>query len=362
MHAGIMAPEKQDASEKVYQSLESINTLSKPPDPEHASREAGARGRRLEEAKSPYCLDTSGQSVHKSNFHRRLGRLGQGHARALQMAAYIQKRDSRRSSKLRTCGALLAFRNYIQSGEFKLSQGMFCSQHLLCPVCAQLRAGRSVTKYFERVQLVVGKSRITHAIATVKDGPSLKERFNHAVSSFNTLLQKARKARSGGRHVTEFSKVRGGVASIEIKRGANSKTWHPHIHAILLQDEKIDMQALWNEWATITGDSTNFKIYATRGDPLAAFCEVFKYAMKFSEMTVSDNWEAFGALSGKRLLRPFGALWGVKVPEELTDEGLKEDLPYIEYWFRYLHSSKSYVPSLSPNQMQPKGQNNVKTA
>ena len=46
--------------------------------------------------------------------------------------------------------------------------------------------------------------------------------------------------------------------------------------------------------------------------------------------------KAFPVLKGKRLLASFGVFRGVKQPESLADDatGL-DDLPYVEYLFRY---------------------------
>ena len=46
------------------------------------------------------------------------------------------------------------------------------------------------------------------------------------------------------------------------------------------------------------------------------FLETFKYALKFSDLPLQDNWEAYKTLKGKRLINSFGVLRGVEVPEE----------------------------------------------
>ena len=312
--------------------------------------------------RSSLYLDTSVQSVDKpaaaAELYKRLGRLGKGHERALEMARFVQERDSRRSERLRSCAAWLAFRKYLSRPEegWKLSAGMFCCQHLLCPVCAQLRAGRTARKYLERVHEVMKAyytARMSMLTITVRNGPDLKERFEHLMRSVGTWLKKSRHARNGKRDKTEFSRFFGGVLSVEVKRGTRSQQWHPHIHAIVIHDQKVNVAELRAEWRKITGDSLNVDLQNLRGfkhgskfDPVACagdFCEVFKYAAKFSEMSLEDNWDAFGVLGGKRLLRPWGVLWGVKVPEDLTDEGLTDDLPYVEKIFRYSNRFKNYV-------------------
>jgi hypothetical protein len=63
---------------------------------------------------------------------------------------------------------------------------------------------------------------------------------------------------------------------------------------------------------------------------------VFKYSLKFQELSFADNWHAAQQLHGRRLIRSFGALFGVKIPEDLADDPLDEqDLPYVELFYRY---------------------------
>jgi hypothetical protein len=348
-----MAPVNQGAIKNVYHCIEP----SQAPASEQARATARARAVSPESAERPLCrdqLDYSAQSVHKG-LYERLGKLGKGHKRSLQMGRYLHKKDSRRAWKLQNCAAWLAFRHYYTTNEpMKLSAGMFCSQHLLCPVCARLRAGRTAKKYLERVEIVHQehtKARLSMVTLTVKDGPNLRERYTHLMKAFGVLLDKARKARSGGRNVTEWNKVIGGVASVEVKKGKGSGLWHPHIHALISHDQWIDLKALKSEWEEMTKDSHQVDIKNLEASKSGRydreslqlqrdFVEVFKYANKFSEMSIEDNWSAFGVLSGKRLLRPWGAYWGVEVPEELTDD-LLEDLPFIERFFTY--SMGAYV-------------------
>jgi hypothetical protein len=342
-----MAAGNQVASEKVYQSLDSFGDVSKSPKPEQAEPEGADRAAVLEGSKSHY-LETSDYSVHKQQLHERLGRLGKGHARALSMAGYIGGLDKNHhvqsdkiAGKLASCGAWLVFREWLRSGTIKLKGGMFCQQHTLCPLCAQLRAGKMVGKYAEQFEKVAASYTLTRATFTVKDGPNLVERLKHLQKAFGLLMAKARRARSGGRNKTEFSKFVGGVISYEVKRGKNSGLWHPHGHSINLQDGKIDIEALRDEWQQATGDSRNLELRVVHGDKIGAFCEVFKYAMKFSDMTLKDNWEASRSLARKKLLRSWGILRGVKPSDDLTDEG-EESGPYINRFFRYSTASQNY--------------------
>ena len=63
--------------------------------------------------------------------------------------------------------------------------------------------------------------------------------------------------------------------------------------------------------------------------------EVFKYAVKFSDLTLADNWHAAQILKGKRLLNSFGSFRGVDIPDSLLDEpldGLRTWIGSIATW------------------------------
>ena len=71
---------------------------------------------------------------------------------------------------------------------------------------------------------------------------------------------------------------------------------------------------------------------------LTGFFETFKYALKFSDLELPDL-DAYKTLKGKRLINSFGALRGVEVPEELTDDDLSDDLPYMLMLYNYRKGS-----------------------
>ena len=55
--------------------------------------------------------------------------------------------------------------------------------------------------------------------------------------------------------------------------------------------------------------------------------EVFKYAVKFSDLSLDDNWHAAQLLKGKRLLNSFGLFRGVEVL--LAERGVVQ--PYLAH-------------------------------
>ena len=107
---------------------------------------------------------------------------------------------------------------------------------------------------------------------------------------------------------------------------------------IWLCSEAPDAHQLSREWQALTGDSFIVDVRPMYGE-IDGFLETFKYALKFSDLELSDNLHAYKTLKGKRLINSFGALRGVEVPEELTDDDLDDDLPYMLMLYTYRKGS-----------------------
>jgi hypothetical protein len=182
---------------------------------------------------------------------------------------------------------------------------------------------------------------------TIKNGEDLKERFQHLNGSMKRYVQARRNALKKKGPMVEMAKASGAVWSYEFKRGKNSGGWHPHLHAVWLCEEKPDAFKLREEWHNVTGDSfiVDVRPITTEDDAVGGFLEVFKYAVKFADLPLADNWEGFRILAGRRMVASIGHFRGVQDPEDLADDLEAEDLPYVELLFRYRRGSGySFVP------------------
>jgi len=298
----------------------------------------------MSKKENPLGLDALAGESHKgaddaAALPNRLDRYSRAHHRAIDMANFARSAgDVKTAAKLEHCGQHLLFRDYFTVGKVRLHAANFCQKHLLCPLCAIRRGAKLVSSYLERFEFVSHAKptlRPYLVTLTVKNGDSLSERFRHLHRSMAKMTQARRSyLRAKGPHV-EMAKAVGGVASYEFKRGGRSGLWHPHTHAVWLCYEAPDPIKLSREWLGITGDSYIVDVRAiNQDDPVGGFLEVFKYAVKFSDLPLGDNWEGWKALAGRRLVFSFGDLFGVVVPENLTDE-LLDDLPYIEMLYRF---------------------------
>ena len=299
---------------------------------------------------------------HGSTLDLRVNQYQRAKARSLQMLSYMRylleetPKDLPRYAELRkqverlqACGTWLLFHYYYgwPEGEFedkiRLIQANFCNQTLKCNFCAIRRAVVKMRVYYERFQYLMEQRPFLtpHLITlTVKNGPDLMERFNHLRKSYDTLQQRRRnyltRSNKKGYAYTEFAKIMGGTGNYEVTFNTRTNEFHPHLHLICTVNGRIHQLSLVEEWRGITGDSCilDARPFTTPDEPLKAFQEVFKYALKFSSMPIPINHQAAELLKGSRLLVSFGDFWGLKVPEQLTDDPLEQD--YVEYLYEWI--------------------------
>ena len=253
------------------------------------------------------------------------------------------------ATKLKGCGQFLIFRNYYTIDQVKLEKFHVCGQHLLCPMCAGIRAARSMKRYLDRIhELMRDNPRLKPVLITltVKNGEDLEERYNHLTSSFRTLLSRYRDYKKKGRGFNQFCKIDGAFYTTEYTYNDKTKQWHPHIHIFALLNEWIDQEELAETWHDITLDSYIVDIRRVKKTKehgySKAVAEVCKYALKFGDLSVENTWDAFLTLKGKRLTGSFGSMHGVKIPDKATDDMPLEELPYLEMFYRFVFDKKSY--------------------
>lgn len=252
--------------------------------------------------------------------------------------------------RIRDCGNYLVFNHYYTVDDVRLSKASFCKKHLLCPLCAIRRGAKQVQAYlakFEQLRNEDPTLKPYMLTLTVKNGHDLQERFEHLSKSVKKLLKRRRDTFTG-KWTSELAKALGGVYSYELTL-SEEHGWHPHVHMVVLQreDDLIDFDKyqakdslLSKEWLSVTGDSFIVDIRPIQGDPAEGFIEVFKYALKFSDLSPQENLAAFLTLNRRRLTGSFGLFWGVEVPEKMTDQ-LLDELPFIELFYKYTRAGYS---------------------
>lgn len=300
---------------------------------------------------------TDGEKGHKEKLRKYAG----AKSHSLSVAAHILQHEPllyKEAEALQACASWLVFRHYFTVGRYRLIGGCSCKKHLLCAMCALRRAAKTVRAYEAKIRQVMSEQAGAELVPvlitlTVKNGVDLEERTNHLEKSFKTMVSNRRYAKAGGRHKTVFRLIAGAAGAFEFKRGSRSKLWHPHIHLWALIPEGSDLLEMeWNlsdEWRRITKDSHNVDVTpidcSTDESFLKSICEVFRYALKFGEMEIKDQVHAYKVLKGRRLVRDFGLLHGVQVPDELHDT-IEADLalePYIDLMYQHVGGKVGYA-------------------
>lgn len=271
---------------------------------------------------------------------KRVTRYSKAHKKALEHLDYIilnYPHEKKLINALQNCGNYLVFHSYPRLNEIKLAGMCTCKKHLVCPLCAIRRGSKQVQAYMEKLEFVFDENprlKPYFVTLTVKNGEDLLSVYNHLKSSLQYLYKK----RHLKKVTTEASKALGAVWSYEIKRGRNSNLWHPHAHAIWLCESEPSQDLLSKEWKSITSDSHIVDVrpinYSSDTELAKSLCEVFKYAVKFSDQPSSDTYHCYTKLTRKRLLGSMGNLYGVVVPDnDLDDLYLNE--PYFELFYSY---------------------------
>ena len=276
----------------------------------------------------------SKEGFRTDGLFKRLQRYGSAKENTYQFVPYLRsKGEDGLADDLSNCANYATFREYFTIGQTRLSRICTCKKHLLCPLCAIRRGAKALRVYLARVEYLMKADPLLKpylVTITVKNGDDLSERFAHLISNVRILHRR----RSRRNIKSEILKASSAVWSYEFTN--EGKGWHPHVHAVWLCREKPDMYELREEWKALTGDSFMCHVRPMdEADPVGAFCEVFKYALKFSGLADEHRLHAYRTLKGKRLQDSFGDLRGLDIEPADSDE-LLDDLPYIERLYYYL--------------------------
>jgi len=274
-----------------------------------------------------------------------------------------------RMEKMSRCADFLEFKNFYQSGKVRV-QGLYCQEHLACPMCAIRRSGRLLRAYAPKVfeYLRAHPDLKPYLVTfTVPNGEDLKRTFKLLQSSFRSLMRKAYEYQRGQKKTScEMSRVRGAIASYEVKRGKNSCLWHPHCHILTFADSPFCWNSLRAEWSAAVGCSAVVNVQKVEYDPECtqvdledctdidllfknrklggSLLEVLKYPLKFTGVPFEDNLELWRKFKGSRMIQTYGSEFkSVVIPDDddTEDQQLKDD-PFIRFLMFYESEIGSY--------------------
>lgn len=287
---------------------------------------------------------------NRANHYKRLGRYAESKKRTVALSSYIRKEHpelKKIADNLSSCGNYLTYRHYYETDEFRLIRGNSCDKHLLCGVCAARRSSRQYYHYRQAYNAIIEKHpdiRIVFFTLTVKNGDNLAERYQHLYSSMAKLSQKKRDHKKGRGTKTAMAMMEGAVWSYEVTN--RGKGWHPHIHGVGLihqgQSAPEIERKLKREWEEITGDSFQIKVEFPKNDKneKKAFFEVFKYSLKFSELSFKNQIEVYKTLSGRRMMASNGLFYGVKIEDDEKDCEIERE--FYDLMYKYDRKTGRY--------------------
>jgi hypothetical protein len=258
--------------------------------------------------------------------------------------------------RVAACGSYLLFHDYWRKDQIRLMSANFCANALLCPFCATLRGARHMGKAIQKIQSVMAAEPglVPYLwTGTIKDESTCGKMHKRIKGLLAKVLQSRRDSKKVSHRYSCWSKFHGGIVSFEVKRGSGSQLWHIHFHAIVLSQPGLDPDEFKRAWSDVVGywaqsdlrplRSTQLLVErpgedATKDALAKDLQEVFKYAVKCSDMVPEDNFEAFRQLKGRRLISAFGSLFGLKfADDDIADDGIENE-PYRKLLFDFVSS------------------------
>lgn len=188
--------------------------------------------------------------------------------------------------RIRECGNYLSFLHAPASGTTQLFRANFCHNRL-CPMCAWRRRVKVFGAYRLAVLSIplVSSMSYIHMTLTIQNPPitsvaALRESLEHLSNSYRRFRRRLEYA-DEGRYCL------GSHGQMEITINQKAKSWHPHIHVLLLLDqryykEQAQLLEMWRECLQgVAGGLRVAKIKPTDGDLYRAVAETCKYPIKF---------------------------------------------------------------------------------
>jgi hypothetical protein len=245
------------------------------------------------------------------------------------------------AEKMKSCGAWLLLREYLDHGQVRLLRANFCMKRNLCTMCDAANARRIYADLLPKVLALKSVRMQSYMLTlTVRNGPDLLALIKLIFDSIQKLWNRKKIKGTGPfRHVT------GMVVSMEITRNRVTRHWHPHVHCLVTcsPGRWVDAVEMREEWMSYTG--ANQIDLKALGDPATDLLELLKYMLKPGDLyedgsknagnslSKADRVEAWHLLRKKRLRRSYGLYKGF-LNDLLTESEL--DGAYLDWLARWM--------------------------
>lgn len=193
--------------------------------------------------------------------------------------------------------------------------GFCCCRDRFCPICEKKRSLLWFAKLVPVTQDLLSEGKILNMMTlTIPDQQDLKNVLKCLLGTWRNFTHQNLKQSK------EFKRrFIGGIRFLEVKRGKNSKLWHPHFHLIVVKDSKErDFEWLVESWSKSYSlfvkqkvqcnvDIRPFK-FTKKDELLKSVLEVCKYVSKFdwSNENVNDIAEFVDCLANVRSVSSWG--------------------------------------------------------
>jgi hypothetical protein len=256
------------------------------------------------------------------------------------------------SARVHNCGSWLYFRNYEDIDKSTLKKANFCNKDKICPACASRRANKRVEKVlgqlssnpslidgywyyivlpvrhtadeslgvvFERLQK--GLKGISKALRNVRNGQGTENYFAQNFDGIMYSIEETKTENGWNVHANLLCRsdkpLRGLIKKPKSKNGKRKAFWHP---------DAVET------WKYLTG-SINVSIspidVSNQKELFENLHEVFKYSLKFQDLSPDDMLIAYRTLFGRRLLGSMGTLRGLKSDVVLNGDDVENQI-FIE--------------------------------
>lgn len=213
-----------------------------------------------------------------------------------------------------------------------------------CPICQKQKSLLLFSKVYPKIVELMNLGFYVNIMTfTIKDTEKLSDGLY--------LLKTAYRNITGKNKIYSFIFKRmfvGGIKSLEVKRGKNSKDWHPHFHVLVIkkdfsEDRKL-LNLIWNKELKRLVNNADHTIYEdkiytneklgdvwissikdyNRAGKTKAIYECLKYITKYGEDTqlVNDLEELVFNLKNIHSVDSWGILRGIEKDDEDFDLSL----------------------------------------
>ena len=263
------------------------------------------------------------------------------------------------SSRVSNCGSWLKFRHYEDINKKTLYKARFCKKDKICPGCAARRASKQVMKVEQQLRsnehLIEGYWY--YIVLPVKHNSSeffttVFERLQNGLKAINQSIRNVSRGQNSNNWFSQFNGI---MYSIEETKTDNG--WNIHANLLVRSStpltnllKKKGKNSFWcksavETWKEIAEGSLNISIspinVSNQAELIKNLQEVFKYSLKFQDLSPDDLLIAYTALYKKRLLGTMGTLRGLKIDVDLQGDDVENQI-FIESLYHY---TKNYILS-----------------